>query len=223
MTSDATDEEAPDEKDSSSGRPSTRLLAMVALLTAILVATATFGLTQRTRANDAEQRLDARTDIALAASRFGEAYLSFSADDVDGTSSRILDLATDTFAADFSDTRAPSLEQLFSELGTSTRARATDVFVGDATDRSARALVVVEVDAITEATGSQTIENLSFLVDFVLEGDRWLVDRVEPTPQPNLRGEDSAAEPSAGDPTAPATSAPDSPVPEDTEPAEPNG
>ena len=56
-------------------------------------------------------------------------------------------LATEAFAEDFEETRAPGIEAVFADLKTSTKATTTEVFVSDVGDTSARAIVVVDVAA----------------------------------------------------------------------------
>ena len=155
----------------------------------ILIAAVAVAAMQMGRARDLEGDLDARTDVATAASTFGEVYLSYDFDDPGRSGDRVLELVSPDFAEDFETTRAPGIEELFANLGTTTDATTTEVFVGDLTDDTARALVVVDVVATSDASGTQQLTDLSFVLELVLVDGRWLVDNVVPAPQPDLTGD----------------------------------
>ncbi|HEY9558058.1 MAG TPA: hypothetical protein VIR58_15080, partial [Acidimicrobiales bacterium] len=108
------------------------------------------------------------------------------------------------FAEDFSTTRAPGIEELFANLETTTRAETTEVFVGDITGDTARALVAVDVEATSAASGTQQLTDLTFVVDLVHLDGEWLVDRVNPAPQPDLTGDGVEQPPATTTTTAPA-------------------
>jgi len=167
---------------------STRTLASV-LGVLILIAAVAVAVVQMGRVNDLEDDLDARTEVATAASRFGEVYLSYDFDDPERSGERVLELVSPDFAEDFETTRAPGIEELFSNLGTTTEATTTEVFVGDLTEDSARALVVVDVVANSDASGTQELTDLTFVLELVRVDGRWLVDNVVPAPQPDLTGD----------------------------------
>src|SRR5688572_6177224 len=155
----------------------------------VLLAVAAVAVLQMGRARDLEDDLDARTEVATAASRFGEVYLSYDFDDPDRSGDRVLDLVSPAFAEDFESTRAPGIEELFSNLGTTTAATTKEVFVGDITDDTARALVVVDVVANSDASGTQELTDLTFVLELVRVDGRWLVDDVIPAPQPDITGD----------------------------------
>jgi Mce-associated membrane protein len=154
------------------------------------------------RVRDLEDDLDARDAVSAAASAFGEVYLSYDFDDPDRSGDRVLELITPTFAEDFESTRAPAIEELFSNLGTTTAAETRSVFIGKITDDVAEALVVVDVTATSDASGTQQLSNLTFLLDLVQVDGRWLVDDVLPAPQPDITGDNVEA------PTTTTTAAP---------------
>ncbi len=141
------------------------------------------------RVRDLEDDLDARDAVTAAAATFGEVYLSYDFDDPDRSGGRVLELVSPAFAEDFESTRAPGIEELFSNLGTTTVARTKDVYVGEVTDEVASALVVVDVVANSDASGTQELTNLTFLLELVQVDGRWLVDNVLPAPQPDLTGD----------------------------------
>ena len=146
-------------------------------------------LLQVGRVRDLEDDLDARDEVSAAAATFGEVYLSYDFDDPDRSGDRVLELITPTFAEDFESTRAPAIEQLFSNLGTTTAAETQQVFVGPISDQEASALVVVDVVANSDASGTQQLTNLTFLLELVNVDGRWLVDNVLPAPQPDITGD----------------------------------
>jgi hypothetical protein len=148
-----------------------------------------FAVVQLGRVRDLEEELDARAEVATAASTFGEVYLSYDFDDPESSGDRVLDLVSPEFAEDFESTRAPGIEELFANLGTTTDATTKEVFVGDITDASARALVVVDVVANSDASGTQELTDLTFVLELVLVDGQWLVDNVVPAPQPDITGD----------------------------------
>lgn len=184
-----TDLDMPDAGREATGRTvSVRTLAAV-LGGLVLVAAVVVAVLQTGRASDLEDDLDARSEVATVASTFGEVYLSYDFDDPEGSGDRVLELVSPDFAEDFETTRAPGIEELFANLGTTTDATTTEVFVGDLTDDSARALVVVDVVATSDASGTQQLTDLTFVLELVRVDGRWLIDNVVPAPQPDLTGD----------------------------------
>lgn len=165
----------------------TRVLAVIATL--LLVASVATAVVQMGRAEDAHADLDRYQDARRAASSFGSAYLTYDASDVTASSERVLALTTDAFAQDFEETRSPGIEALFDEIGTSTRATTTQVFLTEISQGRASALVVVDVEASSTETPDQTLVDLTFVVDLILDGDEWKVDAVTPAPRPDVVGE----------------------------------
>jgi hypothetical protein len=162
------------------------------VLVALVAALGAWALAQQGRVDDLDAEVQARADVAAAAATFGEVYLTYDFDDLEASGDRVLELATPDFAEDFAATRAPGLEELFANLETTTVATTTEVFVGDLAGSTARALVVVDVDADSEASGRQQLTDLTFVLDLVELDGTWLVDRVTPAPQPDLTGAEPA-------------------------------
>lgn len=185
-----------------STRPLARIVAaglVLALGAAVAVAIA-----QQQRAGDLEQEADDRAAVSLAAASFGEVYLTYDFDDPDRSGDRVLDLVTPEFAEDFSSTRAPGIEELFANLETTTEATTTEVFLGDVSGDAARVLVVVDVVAESAASGTQTLSDLTFVLDLLRIDGAWLVDEVAPAPQPDLVGD--GVEPAPTTTTVPTSS-----------------
>jgi hypothetical protein len=178
-------------------------VVVVGLLVLAVVAAVVLAAVQRGRAEDLDGELSRRDDVARAASTFGEVYLTYDFDDPDRSGDRVLELVSPDFANEFTDTRAPGIEELFANLKTTTEATTTEVFVGDVSDDAARALVVVDVVAESSASGRQELSDLSFVLDLVRVDGAWLVDDVTPAPQPDLSG-DGVEQPGATTTTAPA-------------------
>jgi|GEM_PF-3846854 hypothetical protein len=181
------------------------LIPLVALA-AVSVVLAALGWSEAT---DANAERDDADEARRVAAEFGEAYLSFDTDDVEGATDRLLTLATETFADEFESTRAPSIEELFAAGDTVTRASVQDVFTGELDGDRTRALVVVDIDA-SGPEGEQRLVGLSFVLELVREDSTWLVDAVGPAPFPEVVGG------SAGD--APASPGPSAPTPSTTTP-----
>jgi hypothetical protein len=180
-------------------------------LVALAAASVTLAAIGWNEASDANAELDDSSQARRAASEFGEAYLSFDTDDVDGATQRLLSLSTDAFADEFESTRAPSIEELFSAGDTVTRASVQDVFVDEVDDDRTRALVVVDIDA-SGPEGEQRLVGLSFVLDMVRRDSRWLVDAVGPAPFPEVVGGDAQADP-APSPTTTSTTTPTTTAP----------
>jgi hypothetical protein len=177
-----------------------RLVAMIIVVGALVVAVG-LAITQARRASDAQDELDRVRHVRARAAAFGAAYLTYDAADVGASSERLLELATEEFGADFEESRTPGIEALFDQIGTSTEATTTDVFVSDISDDEARALVVVDVVASSTETPDQRLVDLTFVLDLVLEDGEWKVDTVNPAPRPDVVG---------GPTTAPTTPPPTS-------------
>lgn len=194
------------------------LLPLVALA-AVSVALAALGWSE---ASDANAELDDAADARRVAAEFGEAYLSFDTDDVDGATDRLLTLATKTFADEFESTRAPSIEELFAAGDTVTRASVQDVFAGEVDGDRTRALVVVDIDA-SGPEGKQRLVGLSFVLEMVHEDSTWLVDAVGPAPFPEVVGGPTGEAPADPDPD-PSTPTPSTaPTPTPTPTSTPEG
>jgi len=178
------------------------ILVPLVALAAVSVVLAALGWSE---ASDANAQLDEASDARRVAAEFGEAYLSFDTDDVDGATDRLLTLATETFADEFESTRAPSIEELFAAGDTVTRASVQDVFAGEVDGDRARALVVVDIDA-SGPEGEQRLVGLSFVLEMVREDSRWLVDAVGPAPFPEVVGGPEGEAPASPDPSSPTPS-----------------
>jgi Mce-associated membrane protein len=178
---------------------------VVGVLVAALVAVGALAIGKSGDVSRLEDDQDSRRQVAAAAATFGEVYLTYDFDDVDASSSRVVELVTPEFAEDFADTRAPGIEELFANLETSTRATTTEVFVGDVTDDDARALVVVDVDASSAASGTQRLTDLTFVLDLERIDGAWLVANVAPAPQPDIEGDQPTSTTTT---TAPTTTTP---------------
>lgn len=187
------------------------LIPLIALA-AVSVALAALGWSE---ASDANAELDEAADARRVAAEFGEAYLSFDTDDVDGATDRLLSLATKTFADEFESTRAPSIEELFAAGDTVTRASVQDVFAGEPDGDRTRALVVVDIDA-SGPEGEQRLVGLSFVLELVRDDSKWLVDAVGPAPFPEVVGGGSDEAPPGPDPSTPSTTPSTTPAPTST-------
>jgi hypothetical protein len=164
-----------------------KAVAAAAVVCALAIGIATvIALLQSGRVDDLEAERDDARSVREVAAAFGEAYLSYDSSDVDASSAAVLALASEAFAVDFSETRVPGIEQLFADIDTTTVASTSAVYLGDVGDGRATALVVVDVDATSDATGPQTLHDLSFVLELIeVDGD-WKVDSVAPAPTPDV-------------------------------------
>jgi hypothetical protein len=192
----------------SPARPQRRLLTMAVVLGALVLAVG-LAFSQTQRASDAQDELDQFTHVRERAAAFGAAYLTYDAADVEASSRRLLELATEEFGADFEKSRTPGIEALFDQIGTSTEATTTDVFVSDISGDEARALVVVDVVASSTETPDQRLVDLTFVLDLVFEDGEWKVDAVNPAPRPDVVGSPTTTVPTTAPPTPPTATAPE--------------
>ncbi|MDE0805145.1 MAG: hypothetical protein OSA99_17705 [Acidimicrobiales bacterium] len=186
------DNDDNDDNDVSTGslpdqEPRPRLMLLLIPLVALAAVAATLAALGWNEASDANAELEDAARARRVATEFGEAYLSFDTDDVDGATDRLLSLASEDFAAEFESTRAPSIEELFSAGDTVTTASVQDVFAGELDGDRTRALVVVDIDA-SGPEGDQRLVGLSFVLEMVREDSAWLVDAVGPAPFPEVVG-----------------------------------
>ncbi len=195
---DATPEPAPTTTPARRGRWML-VLAVVALVVAVGAAALAIG--QSGEIDDLRSDRDDRREIALVASQFAATYMTYDFEDVDATNDALDPLVTEAFAAAFSAQREP-LRDSFAAIETSTVATTDEVFVGDVEGGRARALVVVDVELTSSASGTQELEDFSIVLDLVREGGRWRVDRQRPAPQPDVSGGTAATTTTA--PPAPA-------------------
>lgn len=151
-------------------------------------------VTERGRANDADSELDARDEARLVAASFAEAYLSYDYTDVEASQARIAEFASEAWLEDFEATRLREVDELFANIESTTVAETTAVYLGDVSEAAAVALVVVDVEAASAATGDQTLTDLTFLVDLIRVDDQWRVDQVAPPPQANVGNGGTAPE-----------------------------
>lgn len=206
---------APDEADGSA--PGSRTRAPFRLLTMAVVIVALIGavglaISQVQRASDAQDELDRVTDVRERAAAFGAAYLTYDAADVEASSERLLALATEEFGVEFKESRTPAIEALFDQIGTSTEATTTDVFVSDISADEARALVVVDVVASSTEIPDQKLVDLTFVLDLVFEDGEWKVDAVNPAPRPDVVGAPTTTGPTTTVPVGGSAPTPEPPV-----------
>jgi hypothetical protein len=180
-------------------------------LAALLVASTAMAVAQMDRADSARDELERYADARRTASAFGAAYLTYDASDVKASSQRVLALTTDAFGEQFEQTRSPGIEELFDQIGTSTTASVTEVFLTEVSRERATALVVVDVHASSKETPDQTLVDLTFVLDLVLEDEGWKVDAVAPAPRPDVVGD---AQPSSTTTAPTATTVPSPPTSE---------
>lgn len=205
VLADAIDDAAP----RTVARHARRRRWVVSAFVAVGVAGAvTLAVVQFGRADDARKELGLYDGARGAATAFGAAYLTYDAGDVATSSHRVLSLTTRRFGQEFRTSRSPGIEALFNKIGTSTKATTTDVFITKISRGRAQALVVVDVHASSADTPDQTLVNLTFVLDLVLEGNRWKVDAVAPAPRPDVVGTTTTVASSPGTSTAPMAPAP---------------
>ena len=187
-----------------SRRPGRGLLILALGALVVAVAAAALALGQSGEIDDLRAERDDRREVARVASSFASTYMTVDFEDVDSTSADLEGLITEAFAAAFSERREP-LRDSFAALETSTVATTKEVYVGDIEGDQAVALVVLDVELSSTATGDRTIEDLSILLDLLQVDGEWRVDRQRPGPQPDLGGDDVGATPSTTAPAAPTT------------------
>lgn len=158
----------------------------MAVLAAALAAAVAVAALQTVRLADRDDRIEelarldaTRRDVALGASRFAAALLSYDHGDLERTRSEVLDLATDGFAATYDSAFARGLEPLITELEATAEAEVREVYVAEVTADRARAIVVAD-SSVRSSNQLRRLIGAYLEMDLVRVDGRWLVDAVTP-------------------------------------------
>jgi Mce-associated membrane protein len=151
-----------------------RRVLRVVVPVAVVIVLATLAALQWQRANDLEDDADERREVATAASAFTSALLSYDAADLDAARARVTELSTPDFAAEYATAFDGGLRAVIDELEAVSTATVRDVFVGDVSGSSARAVVVVDA-SVRSAAGVRDLTGSYVQVELQLVDGRWLV------------------------------------------------
>ena len=196
-----TDPAVDDERvaDAPTGRPWRAVAVVLAVL--VVLAAATAGVEWR-RASDSSAKESTRHNVEAAAGGFAEALLSYDYTDLVGARDRVVALATDTFAQQYTAGFSEGLGNQITSLQATAKATIRTVYVSDVTGDSAKAVVAVDTEV---HSSSSTQRHLGQYLDLALvrQGGRWRVDTVT-----YLGSLDDQTSPAAGSTTTSTTTAP---------------
>lgn len=150
---------------------------VTAVLALLFVGASAVALVQWRRADDLRAGEDERRAVASAAGRFGQALLSYDFDDLTTARGRVLALATDRFAKEYTTAFTGGLDDAITKLQARSQASVRDVYVTDVIGDSARAVVTLDSEVRSTAGTRRTVS--SYLdMTLVRQGGRWRIDTV---------------------------------------------
>ncbi|MEU5876069.1 hypothetical protein [Spirillospora sp. NPDC047279] len=184
--------------------PQKSLLTRATVVVVLIGSIVTAGLQWR-EADRADRQEAEHKRIKASASEFGQALLSYDHTKLQAARDRVLALASDDFAKTYDEAFTGGLEGVITKLKADATATVRAVYLGEVTEGTAKAVVVMDSEVRSSAGTRRVIG--SFL-DMRLErrGDRWQVSNVtsvgsanESMVDPQGRQQPSpSAEPSSG-------------------------
>jgi Mce-associated membrane protein len=156
-----------------SGRGRWRRIVAAAVLLALVAAVAV-AVAQWRRADDLAAEADARRAVATTAGDFAAALLSYDAAALDEARDRVTELATPSFAAEYTAAFDNGLRPVIDELDAVATATVRDVLVSDVSGSTARAVVVAD-SSVTSAAGERDLEGSYLQLELERVDGRWRV------------------------------------------------
>jgi Mce-associated membrane protein len=160
--------------DPPTGRP---WRAVAAVLAVLLVLTAAVAGVEWRKASDSSSKESTRHDVEAAAGGFAEALLSYDYTDLIGARDRVVGLATDSFAQQYTAGFSSGLGNQITSLQATAKATVRTVYVSDVNGDNAKAVVAVDTEV---HSSSSTQRHLGQYLDLALvrQGGKWRVDTV---------------------------------------------
>ena len=125
-----------------------------------------------------------RNQVAEAAGRFSDRFLTIDGDRVDQYRRGVEPLLTGAFRRTFAEGLQTGVLQAFLSRGSRTEATVREVFTGDVDDGRAHVLVQAETTSFIQGGDGQPttpVRNEIYVeIDLVKQGGRWLVDHLSP-------------------------------------------
>ena len=161
------------------GRTSTAVWIVIAVLAALVVFTATLSVIEWRRASDLRQADSRRRTAASTASQFGTALFTYDYNDLAAAKARVLRLATAAYAKGY-DASSAANQAAITKLKARQTARASGVFLTDVVKNHVAAVVVLNT-ALQSASGNRS--SVTYLdVALVRQGSAWKVDAARAVP-----------------------------------------
>ena len=152
-------------------------IAALALAALLVVALAVAAVLLGSDRADLSDRLDEQSDARAVAGRVGEALLTYEAGNLEESRDTIVELSTEEFAAIYEEAFSAGLQPTIEELQASSVGTVRDTYLTEIDDDSARAIVVVDAEAVSSA-GTRRLVGSYLQIDLVREDGRWLADQV---------------------------------------------
>jgi Mce-associated membrane protein len=129
------------------------------------------------RVRELEHQAATRREIATTAGEFGQALLTYDYNDLNSARTRVLDLATDHFAQEYTSAFTGGLDTVITKLQATSNASVRDVYVGDDVGDTAHAVVTLDSEVKSTAGTRRTVGSYLDLT-LVHQDGRWKVDIV---------------------------------------------
>ncbi|YCK40307.1 hypothetical protein ACNF49_41470 [Actinomadura sp. ATCC 39365] len=159
-----------------------RLLgALAAMLAAAVAATAVLQWVDASRARDALARLEGeralRLEVSGAASAFSQALLSYDYKDLQSTRSTLSAQATGDFQATYDAAFGGAMSQVIVKLKAVSQAKVREVYLADADEATAHAIVVVD-QQVNTAQAIRSVKDSHLKITLVKQKGAWKVQDV---------------------------------------------
>jgi len=165
--------------EANSGRTSTAVWIVIAVLAALLVFTATLSVIEWRRASDLKQSDSRRRTAAATAAQFGTALFTYDYNDLAAAKARVLRLATPAYAKGYGGSTAAEQEAIAKVKARQT-AKASGVFLTDVVKNHVAAVVVLN-SSLQSTSGNRS--SVTYLdVALVRQGSGWKVDAARAVP-----------------------------------------
>ncbi|MGW4406758.1 hypothetical protein ACWEJ6_22215 [Nonomuraea sp. NPDC004702] len=155
--------------------------ALAAMLAAAVAATAVPQWIDASRAQDALARLEReralRLEVSGAASAFGQALLSYDYKDLQSTRSNLSAQATGDFQATYDAAFGGAMSQVIVKLRAVSQAKVREVYLADAGEASAHAIVVVD-QQVNTAQAIRSVQDSHLKITLVKQKGAWKVQDV---------------------------------------------
>ncbi|WP_157244833.1 hypothetical protein [Nonomuraea typhae] len=155
--------------------------ALAAMLVAALAATAVLQWLAAGRAQEAQARLEAdralRLEVSQAAHAFGQSLLGYDYQNLQATRTKLMAMATGDFLNTYDDAFGGVMEQVIIKLQAVSVATVRGVYLADADESSASAIVVVD-QQVTTAKAIRSVKDSHLKISLVREKGTWKVREV---------------------------------------------
>ncbi|RSN15740.1 hypothetical protein DMB42_02800 [Nonomuraea sp. WAC 01424] len=180
----ATEQDAAPKAEAAAGGWFTRARvfgALAAMLAAAVAATAVLQWIDASRARDALARLEneraLRLEVSGAASAFSQALLSYDYQDLQSTRTALSAQATGDFQATYDAAFGGAMSQVIVKLKAVSQAKVREVYLADADEATAHAIVVVD-QQVNTAQAIRSVKDSHLKITLVKQKGSWKVQDV---------------------------------------------